>query len=518
MTAPSQRPATPDARRTVVNVAANWGTFLLTAVIGFFLSPFVVHSLGDEAYGAWILLGSVVGYLGMLDLGVRGAVTRYVAHHHAAARHDEAGRIQSAALLVFGLSGLVAMTLTVGFAFFGLPLFDIPGELAGASRRVLVIGGVNLAVSLVSGVFGGAVAGVHRFDVTNGVGIVGNVVRAVAVVMGLQAGGGIVTLAVIQLAVSCASGLALAVASRRVYPELRFGLLSWRREHLRILVAFGAASTLLEVGNRIMYYTDSVLIGALLPVSAITFFAIAVNLIDYARQLVSGISRTMTPMAGALDGADQAEGIRQAMLTGARLATLVMLPVLLTFVIRGGTFIGLWMGPAYAAPSGAVLMVLAIARWPAAGYQVCTSTLMGLNRHRGLVPVVLLEATANVGLSYTLIGSLGITGAAIGTLVPRLFVTLVFGPWFVSKTTGLSPARYYRDVIVIPAVALAPFAVGSVAFEAWTSPGDLVSFFAQVAATLPLAAAGAWTLVLRRDERLRVRSALRRMLGRPPRA
>jgi O-antigen/teichoic acid export membrane protein len=515
VTAPPGRSSAPNARRAISNVAANWGSFVVTAVIGFFLSPFVVHSLGDEAYGAWVLLGSVVGYLGMLDLGVRGAVTRYVAHHHATARHDEAGRLLSAALFLFGLSGLAAMLLASGFAWLGLHVFDLPADLLGDARRVLVIGGVNLAVSLVSGVFGGAVAGVHRFDVVNGVNVTGTIARSIAIVIGLGAGGGLVTLASIQLATSLASGIALAVASRRVYPELRVGLGGWRRDHLRTLVTFGAFASILQIASLVMYHTDTVMIGALLPVRSITFFAIAVNLIDYARRLVGGVSQTMTPMASALGAGGRTEGLQRAVLTGARLATLVLLPVLVTFMIRGRTFIGLWMGPEYAAPSGAVLLVLAFARWPAAGYQVCTSTLMGLDRHRGLVPVVVLEATANVALSLALIGPFGILGVALGTLVPRYLVSLVFGPWYVSRTIGLSPARYYREVIARPALAVLPFAAGSFAFEAWLAAGDLPTFFLQVALTLPLAAAGAWGIALMRDERERLVAALRRVFSRP---
>lgn len=518
MTASSPRPAPPGGRRAAINVAANWGSFLVSAVIGFFLSPFVVHTLGNEAYGVWVLLGSVVGYLGMLDLGVRGAVTRYVANHHAAGRHDEASRILSASLFLFGLSGLAAILLAGGFAAVGLQAFELPGELAGIARHVLVIGGVNLAVSLVSGVFGGTVAGVHRFDVVNAVNVTGTVLRAIAIVVGLSAGGGLVTLALIQLATSVASGLALAVAARRIYPELRLGLRRWRREHLRTLVSFGAFSSILQIASLVMYHTDTVLIGALLPVSAVTFFAIAVNLIDYARQLVSGISQTMTPLVGALEGAERIHQVQEAMLTGARLATLVLLPVLVTFAIRGGTFIGLWMGPEYAGPSGLVLLVLAFTRWPSAGYQVCTSTLMGLNRHRGLVPATLIEALANVALSFALIGPFGITGAALGTLGPRWIVSLLYGPWYVKQTTGLSPRRYYADVLARPAIALLPFAAGSLAFDAWTRPPDLVTFFAQVAATLPLAAAGAWPLALRADERRRAISALREALARLRRA
>ena len=75
--------------RTVVNVLANWAAFVLGTAITFFLSPFVVHHLGDARYGVWAVTGSIVGYLGLLDLGVRVGVTRFVARY-AATRDQQA--------------------------------------------------------------------------------------------------------------------------------------------------------------------------------------------------------------------------------------------------------------------------------------------------------------------------------------------------------------------------------------------------------------------------------------------
>src|SRR5207249_1908173 len=83
--------ATPARRHlpsALRNIFSNWAGFICSSIISFFLSPFVVHHLGNSAYGIWILMGSLTGYLGLLNLGVRGAVTKYVAQLHAEAKED----------------------------------------------------------------------------------------------------------------------------------------------------------------------------------------------------------------------------------------------------------------------------------------------------------------------------------------------------------------------------------------------------------------------------------------------
>lgn len=75
------------SRGLVRSIVSNWVTFLFSAGVNFVVSPIVVRSLGETQYGAWSLLTSMVGYLGLLDLGVRSAVTRYIAKFYASGEH-----------------------------------------------------------------------------------------------------------------------------------------------------------------------------------------------------------------------------------------------------------------------------------------------------------------------------------------------------------------------------------------------------------------------------------------------
>src|SRR5215813_8913252 len=100
------------SRGLVRSIASNWVTFLFSGGINFVVSPIVVRSLGETQYGAWVLLVSMVGYLGLLDLGVRSAVTRYVAAHYATGDHVRANQVYGAALRLFSACGIVALVAT----------------------------------------------------------------------------------------------------------------------------------------------------------------------------------------------------------------------------------------------------------------------------------------------------------------------------------------------------------------------------------------------------------------------
>ncbi len=487
--------------RAFVNVVSNWGAFGLSAIVNFLLSPFVVHSLGNDAYGVWILLSSLVGYLGLLDLGVRGAVTKFVATHHAAGNHARASRIASAAFAIFGFAGALAILVSFLVGRFGLEYFEVSPEFMDVAPTIILIGGVTIAISIVSGVYGGIIVARQRFDLLNVMTVVVTLLRAASVVWALRNGGGLLELAWIQLGASAIQGVVSVGIARNVYPDLSIRPTGFGRDDAKMIFSFGLYASLLHIASSLVYYTDSVVIGAYLPVSLITFFAIAANLVDQARALVSGIAGTITPMAGALEGQDEMERVSGVLVTGGRFATLVALPVALTFILRGHTFIGLWMGPEYAEPAGDVLVLLAIGFAAGCGFHIATATLIGINKHPGLVPVFVLEAIANIGLSIALIDAYGIYGVAIGTFVPRLFVTVVLGPWYVRRAVGTPMLAFWGHTLVRPGLAMMPFALGSFWVERTFAAPNLVVYFAQVGVTCVLAAVGAWFVGLTPEER-----------------
>jgi O-antigen/teichoic acid export membrane protein len=478
--------------RFVRNVLSNWGAFAFSAVVSFVLSPLVVHSLGDAAYGVWVLLGAMVGYLGLLDLGVRGAVTRYVARFRSAQDHGSASRLASTALTTFAAAGILAVALSGGLALLVDRAFHIPPALVAQARLVVVLCGLNVAASLVSGVFSGVVVGMERFDLSNGLEIAIGALRAVAIVVALKSRAGLVGLAWVQLAATVLRGLAAAWLARRLYPELTLNLGQGDARLLQMIFAYGLASSVLQLTGSLVLYSDSLVIGAFLPVGMITFFAIAANLTEYARSLVSGISYTVTPMTSALEVTGQDRAVARTVVSAARVGTLVVLPIVVTFMLRGATFIGLWMGPEYAELSGRVLWVLALALWSVAGYQVVTGVMLGIGKHAGLVPGLVIEAACNLALSIVLIRPLGILGSAWGTTIPRVAASLLFAPWYVRRTLGIPMRTMWLAVWLRPTLAMLPFAAATYAVERlWPAP-NLAVYFSQVAAVLPAAAIGAW--------------------------
>jgi O-antigen/teichoic acid export membrane protein len=513
----AERPETAVRRvpQAALNVLANWLTYFASGVVSFFLSPFIVRHLGNSAYGVWVLLVSLTGYLGFLDLGIRGAVTRYIAKFHSEGAHEESSYTVSSACGLFFTAGLLAVFASILFAAFVVPHFEIPPAYARAAQIVVVITGLNIGLSLVSGVFGGVLVGLQRFDLTNSIAVGGIAVRAVAIVLALKTGHGLITLALIQLAGTIGE-LALGVTlSRRLYPEVAFALGNLRRTHISLIFSFGFFAFLLHMSNYLIYYTDALVIGAFLPVSMVTFFSIGSNLTIYARDLVGGFSRIMTPLASKLEAETGLSALPLKSLNAARFCAMAMWPIFVTFIIRGRSFIGLWMGPSYADLSGHVLWILSIPWLFGAGTSVIASVMLGISRHKRVVPAALAEGLGNLALSIALVKSMGIIGVAWGTAIPNLATSIFFWPWYTRRILGIPIRDYVRSLWLLPTAAILPFCVCTYYVDRFWPVHTLLFFFFQVAATLPVALASIWFFGLTSDERNSVGQRLTFASGTP---
>src|SRR5271155_6016002 len=71
------------------SVLSNWSGLTVNVLVAFWMLPFVVHRLGDTAYGIWALVLQLTGYLGVVDSGLRSALVRYISRFHA--QKDETG-------------------------------------------------------------------------------------------------------------------------------------------------------------------------------------------------------------------------------------------------------------------------------------------------------------------------------------------------------------------------------------------------------------------------------------------
>jgi O-antigen/teichoic acid export membrane protein len=474
------------ARHIARNVIFNWLGNLINMAVGVFLSPFILHHLGDVAYGVWVLAVSVVGYLTLLDFGMQGSILRFVNQGHTKQDHEFASEAASAALWVRLQISALALILSGALAAIFPLLFKIPPDMTRQAREAILLIGCTTAVTLSIGVYGGVISALNRYDLQNYVTFVQTAVRVIGVVVVLRMGYGIVSIAFCELlAAICARGYQVILA-KRIYPELRIRVRRPKRETLKKIWSYSAYAFLATIAVQLVYQSDNLVVGAFISAAAVTFYAIASSLCRYATQVVNAMSSTFMPAASTYESAGDSQSLLSLYKNGTRATIMVSLPMMLTLILRGSTFIGLWMGPRYAHVSGTVLILLSIPMFFLFANQTPAAIAFGIEKHKTVAIWAFGEGITNLVLSIVLVHFFGIYGVALGTLIPSLIVQLGFWPQYASRMIGLSPAKILLNVWGPMILAGIPFAIVSYLVDRYVPARNLAVFALQVLLTLPV--------------------------------
>lgn len=467
-------------------VLSNWGALAISFAVAFFLSPFIVHHLGTTAYGVWALVVGITSYMGLLDFGLRGAVIRFVSRYQSTGNHDESNEAVSAALWLRQWICLTVIALSVVLSFLINRLFHIPADLQMSARWAVLFSGLSFGVTLYCGVFGGVLAALHRFDLISGVSVGQTLCRSGGVIWLLSHGHGILSLAIWELSVVVVGNLIQTWMSFRIYPEMKISFQYPRKKVLSDFASYSVWVFLQHIFGEIIYYTDNLVVGAIVSVSAVTYYSIGGSLVEYLRTIVASLTVTFLPLASNFEASGEHEKLRALLRQGTRIAILVAWPIQIALMFRGETFIRLWMGEQFQHVSGRVLQILLLSQLFTVANSTSINITLGLAKHKRNTYWAAGEAAANFILSVILARKIGIYGVAIGTVIPSLVVHLILWPRYICEIVGVSVREHLVQSWFKPILAVLPFGFACCLTDRYWPSSHLIGFFLQILAILPV--------------------------------
>ncbi len=105
MTAVDEPFANASPRQFLRNAAASYANLVLGVVLSLVLTRVLLRDLGASTYGLWVVLLSIVGYLGLLDVGVSTAAVQRVARMTAVGDNQGLADVIRTASVFFSVSG-----------------------------------------------------------------------------------------------------------------------------------------------------------------------------------------------------------------------------------------------------------------------------------------------------------------------------------------------------------------------------------------------------------------------------
>jgi O-antigen/teichoic acid export membrane protein len=495
---------------------AKYILLFVNIALGIFLMPFTIHHLGKAEYGLWMLAASMTAYLQLLDLGYGNGLVRQVTQADARGDDEEVNVILSTFFVVYSAIGLAALGGVAALAVLVLPRFPnlTPDEVSTA-QAVLVILGARIAFAFPMSVFGAITTARQRFTLTISIAIVVVLLQGASTYLILKSGYGLISLVAVSTMIGVASYAAYAAAALATFPGMRLTLSRFSARQVREVTAFSVYMFLISIAFHVGVNVDNVIIGAYVGTSAIAVYTVALRLAEYQRQLCGQFSGFLFPLVVRFDASRDADALRATLIDGTRIALGMVGGVTICLVAFGGQVVNLWMGPGFTesvVPLYVLLLggVVMVAQGPSG------SILLAAGRHRLVAVGSVLEILLNVVLSLALVSRFGLTGVAVGTILPYAVVNLFVVMPIAARTVNVSTAAFANAVGIPTVVAAIPAAATAVCLRMLTAPTSFAAVLAHSALVGLVYVVAFCGIGLRARDRARYLGSLKRFALRAP--
>ncbi len=431
--------------RLSVSAVSNWAALAVNVIIGLLLTPYMISKLGKEGFGIWSLVWSLIGYFGLLRMGVGSGIMRYVPFHEGRGNQQAVSEVVSTGLAIFFGVGLF---IFLSASVLARPITDFY-EGGTILATLICLTGLTAALECPRLILDAALRAKEKWIAANSVIIFAAALHGGGLAAVLYFGYGLLQMGYVVLAEVVLS-LALAIfifitLCKNIHLKPSMVRLNRSRE----LISFGVLTTIVTLGYTLSLQTHRLIIGKVVSLEAVGIYAVAAVLVERVRHFVWAPLQVSWPRFAQLDGQDKRQELLQLFMRLTRYSTFLASGAVLLVMVAGPPFIELWVGKGFE-DAQKVLLILGVGCLIETSLFITTSFL-GSTGHQGAqASFAAVEGTLGVILSILMGWSMGLLGVVIGYTVAVILIRGLICPWYVCRLLNISVVKYYNTGLLRP--------------------------------------------------------------------
>jgi O-antigen/teichoic acid export membrane protein len=409
----------------------------LPAIVALATVPLLIGGLGLEGFGIVTLIGSVIGYFGVLDINLSAGSIKYLAQFHAQHETERFTETFWFGLMFYGLLGLTGTVILYFSAeFLTHYFFKISTELHTDTALAFQVAALGFMISQAQNYLMVVPQALQRYDRSAKAeaffGVVGNILSAAVAITG---GGvvGVITARVI-LATTHTGWLIWIVHKLGVNLQPR-----WPRHEIRkVMTGFSAYAYLSRLAVMMHTHGDKLIIGSLAGPVALSFYTVPSQLASRILGLTYRLSSVIFPRVSALAATGQQSQLRMLYLDTTRLLTYLNLMVLGIITLAGEEFLRRWVGEEFVATGYPILILITFGLLIDSLTNIPSLVNDGLGHPRVTGRFALARGLVGLGMVYAGTVWAGITGAAMAHLLASVLMSGLFLLYVHGRTVPVS--------------------------------------------------------------------------------
>jgi len=334
------------------NVVLSLLSQVLPAVAAVFSIPILASFLGPERLGILTLAWLVVGYFSFFDLGLGRALTQVVA---ARLPTPQAASLPGIIWTAWASLGVVGLPPAIGVAVSAdaiARVLSVPESLHDETRLSLYVLAAAIPLLTLAAGTRGVLEAMQRFDLVATVRTPAAAFTYLGPVLVLPFSRSVVAPIVVLVIARAVVAVAFLLMCLRALPMLR-GAAHLRLRFLRELASSGFWMTVASVVGTLIAVSDRLVIGAMLSVAAVAYYATPQELITKLMVVPMAFGTVMFPAFSALAESNRAGQTRLFSKTIFHVY-LTLFPITIVGAAFAPELLQIWLGQDFARESAPV--------------------------------------------------------------------------------------------------------------------------------------------------------------------
>lgn len=401
------------AKLLAKNLIYNFTSQLLLIFLGLATTPYIVHKLGNQAYGILSIALTVSGFMSALDIRISSAVFKYISEADARKENLQMQRLVKVSLAFYVTVGIIGAVLIAGLTgFFITKVFKIPVELRNVSYWVFYITAFIFLLKMPTNIFQSVTMGLKRFDIYN---------RLNVLFTALQLGGSIVLLylgyylkAIFfwSAAIVFVELTVFTKAAKSLLPLIKFQI-GFDFATFKKLFNFGSKMAIYNICTTAIVNLDKILIGMFLPISFLSFYVIPYNLAQRLQVVPLSLSQVIFPEASGLYGLNKKSVLKELYYRSMKYLVTILFPLSAVIIVFAKPLLYFWLGKDFAQNSTLVLQIMGVSLFLLYSTSVAGTIVQAIGRPEIMAWASIFSLFFNVFLCLLLIPLFKINGAAL---------------------------------------------------------------------------------------------------------
>ena len=264
----------PTAR---TNLLANYTGRISSAAFSIIFVPLYVKFLGIEAFGLVGFYTTLIGVLGIFDLGISATVNRELAGADIDEEHAQRSRdlVKTLSLIYWTVAAFLALTVGLNAHIIALNWLNQSSLSETAIGHVIILMSITLAGQMLFGFYSAGLYGLQRHAAANIVVVCTVACRTAGATLILWLVNPTITAFFICQAMSVTLGLAVNAAVMHHYMPSGRG--NVRVELLREVYKFALGAFIAASFSMLLYQVDKIMLSGMLPLKQFGYYAFAVT-------------------------------------------------------------------------------------------------------------------------------------------------------------------------------------------------------------------------------------------------